>query len=349
MNLLARTYDVMKKPGVIVGPIAWLIGQIINIIFNVVHSIVGDVNSLGITIILLTIFIRLLMTPISFKQQKSMFKMQALQPQIKKIQDKYKGQTSDPEIQRKMSMEMQKVYSDNNYNQFAGCLPLLIQLPIFMGLYMVMQNPFRYVQEINAVYQQISEIVLSKAASSSAVADLVNEFALLGKVPAGTSVNSDIFSAILNILSPEQVSSLGEAINTKAFGELMLRKNEIEYFLGLNLTETVGLSISPKLAIPVLSAGTTFLSSWIMQRKNSSINQDPNVIQQQRIMNITMPLFMAWITTSLPTGIGVYWITSNIFQILQQLVINKYFEKHPEHIKVVESKLPKNTINKKGR
>ena len=142
--------NVLKDPGIIVGPIAFILGAIINVIFNLVYNVLGiHTNSLGISIIILTVFVRLLMTPIAYHQQKSMFKMQALQPEMKKIQEKYKGAMSDPELQRKMNMEMQKLYADNNYNQLAGCLPMLIQLPIFLGLYHVMQNPFKYIDIIN--------------------------------------------------------------------------------------------------------------------------------------------------------------------------------------------------------
>ncbi len=348
LMLLARTYNVMKEPGVIVGPIAWIIGKVINVIFNLVHGIIGDVNSLGITIIFLTILIRLLMTPIAFKQQKSMIKMQALQPQIKKIQDKYKGSMGDPEIQRKMNMEMQKVYSDNNYNQFSGCLPLLIQLPIFMGLYFVMQNPFKYVDYISQVYNGIADIVLNAVNGNSTLYDLIVGFARDSGVTAGTEVNTDIFSRILNVLTPENIASIKDALNSREFDELLIQKQNIEYFLGLNLREVVGLSLSPKLIIPILSGGTTYISTRIMQSKNTAVNADPMVQQQQKIMNITMPLMMAWITTSLPGGIGVYWITSNICQMVQQLFINNYFKKNPEHVSVVESKLPKNKDKKGG-
>ena len=97
--------NVLKDPGIIVGPIAFILGAIINVIFNLVYNVLGiHTNSLGISIIILTVFVRLLMTPIAYHQQKSMFKMQALQPEMKKIQEKYKGAMSDPELQRKMNM-----------------------------------------------------------------------------------------------------------------------------------------------------------------------------------------------------------------------------------------------------
>ena len=320
--------NVLKDPGIIVGPIAFILGAIINVIFNLVYNVLGiHTNSLGISIIILTVFVRLLMTPIAYHQQMSMFKMQALQPEMKKIQEKYKGAMSDPELQRKMNMEMQKLYADNNYNQLAGCLPMLIQLPIFLGLYHVMQNPFKYIDIINTVYSQISDIVLNAAQTNDTVMNLVVEFGKLGNVPAGTQIDANVFSRIMNILGPDQMKSLGTAISSADFTSLYDKKNAIEYFMGLNLTETVGLSLSPRLIIPILSGGTTWLSSWLMSRKNKPT--DPAMVTQQRIMSITMPLMMAWITTSLPGGIGVYWITSNLCMIIQQFFINKRLSKHP--------------------
>lgn len=342
LNLLAVSRDVMKDPGVIVGPIAWVLGHVINFFFNIIYNLGIHANSLGISIILLTIFTRCLLVPLSYKQQKSMFKMQALSPELKKIQDKYKDQKSDPEIQRKMQMETQKLYSENNVSPFSGCLPMLIQLPIFLGLYHVMQNPFKYIDIINDVYTQLSSIVLTASQSNSTVLNLIKDFGALAKVPDGTGIDINVFNRIINILGPNEVGQLKTAIASADFDSVYAAKNSIEYFLGLNLTETVGLSLSPKLIIPILSGVTTFLSSWLMSRKNKPT--DPAMKSQQRIMNVTMPLMMAWITSSLPGGIGVYWIISNVFQICQQFFLNKHFEKTGAADIIV----PKEKKSKKG-
>ncbi len=342
LNLLAVSRNIMKDPGVIVGPIAWILGHVIDFFFNIIYSLGIHANSLGISIILLTIFTRCLMIPLSYKQQKSMFKMQALSPELKKIQEKYKGSTTDPEIQRKMQMETQKLYSENNVSPFSGCLPMLIQLPIFLGLYHVMQNPFKYIEIINQVYTQLSTIVLTAAQSDSTVLELVRSFGQFGSVPDGTTIDVNLFNRIINILDPAEVDQLRTAIASADFDTAYATKNSIEYFLGLNLTETVGFSLTPKLIIPILSGVTTFLSSWLMTKKNKTT--DPAMKSQQRIMNITMPLMMAWITMSLPGGIGVYWIVSNIFQLCQQFFLNRHFEK----IGAAEIIVPKEKKHKKG-
>ena len=342
LNLLAVARNVMKDPGVKVGPIDWILGHVIDLFFNIIYSLGIHANSLGISIILLTIFTRCLMIPLSYKQQKSMFKMQALAPELKKIQAKYKDSMSDPEIQRKMQMETQKLYSENNVSPFSGCLPMIIQLPIFFGLYHVMQNPFKYIEVINQVYSQLSTIVLTAAQSNSTVLELVKHFGELASVPVGTSIDVNLFNRIINILGPEEVGQLKTAIASVDFDTVCQSKDAIEYFMGLNLTETVGFALTPKLIIPILSGLTTFLSSWLMTKRN--VPTDPAMKSQQRIMNITMPLMMAWITTSLPGGIGIYWIVSNIFQLCQQFFLNKHFEK----IGAAEIIVPKEKKHKKG-
>ena len=316
--------SLMREPGVIVGPIAKLLGLIVNVLFNVVYGFT-QANSLGITIILFTVFVRLLMIPIAYNQQKSMFVMRKIQPEIQKIQDKYKGMLNDPDVQRRMSMETQRVYRDHNYNMFSGCLPLLIQMPIFFGLYYVMRHPFAYIETINTIYNSLSDGILGCIQSGNKQAlELFTTVCTKLRIDEGTEVTTSMFNYILNAVEPEDVKSFVSYVGSADISSLYEQKTVIESFLGLNLTETPTLALSKNLILPILSGFTTWLSSWLMSRKNQPT--DPAMKSQQNIMNITMPLLMAWFTTSVPAGLGVYWITGNIFMIFQQLILNKHFE-----------------------
>ncbi len=330
-DFLASTPQILKDPGVITGPIAWVLGKIVNFFFNFVYNDITVVNSLGLSIIFLTIFARCLMIPIAYKQQKSMFVMQKLQPELKKIQAKYKDRLSDPEVQKKMNLETQRLYTKHNYSPLSGCLPLLIQMPIFFGLYYIMQHPFQYINIINDIYTQFSTQVLefaSAAGADSTIMSLITSFGIDAGLEAGTNVNVDVFSRLLNVLDPAQVKQLVDEVNSSDLNALFAEKEAIETFLGISLTETVGFSLNRKLIIPILSAVTTWFSSWMMTRKNPTT--DPQMKSQQRIMNIVMPLMMAWITTGLPGGVGLYWIVSNIFQICQQAIIGEHFKRKRE-------------------
>ncbi len=317
--------SIMREPGIIVGPIAKILGLVVNVLFNVVYGIT-QTNSLGITIILFTIFVRLLMIPIAYKQQESMFVMRKMQPEIQKLQEKYKGMLNDPEVQRKLTMEQQRIYRDHNYNMFGGCLPLLIQMPIFFGLYHVMRHPFVYIDTINTIYSQFSDSIIDCITSGNADAlALFNQVCTLLHIDKGTDVDTSMFNFIINAIEPDQVKQFVSYVGSSKATDLYEQKTVIEGFLGLNLTETVGLSLDRKLILPILSGFTTWFSSWIMSRKVEK-TMDPQMRTQQRVMNITMPLIMAWFTTSVPAGLGVYWITGNIFMIFQQLILTKHFE-----------------------
>ncbi len=347
MNLLIVSRDIVSEPWILTNYIAKILGFFINIFFYVIHNVIGvEYCSLGLSIICLTIFARLLLLPMAYKQQKSMFKMQLLQPEIKKIQDKYKNSGNDPELQRKLSMETQKIYSENNVNPLGGCLPLIIQLPIFFGLYYVMQNPFMYISNIGDIYDKMSNIILSTAEHSNGLANIIFGFGETLKVPAGTEYSVGLLSRLVNCLDPNEIGQIKEFITDPEFTNLFNTKNSIEGFLGISLTETVGYALTPKLIIPVLSGLTTFLSSWLMNRRNKDKEIDPTMKMQQKIMNITMPVMMAWITISLPAGIGVYWITSNIFMLIQQAILNKHFAKQNIEDDII---IPKSEPEKKKK
>lgn len=315
---------IQKEPGIIVGPISWLLGQVLNFVYNIVYAFTTN-HSLGLSIIFLTIFVRALMIPLAYKQQKSMFAMQKIQPEIKKIQDKYKNAGNDPEIQRKITTETQKLYSKHNYNPFSGCLPMIIQLPIFISLYYIMQNSYSFIDVIGDTYNQIGTIIQGMPNFAETVVPLA-----VPKVPKNMEIDIAVLSDLTKVLNKFTVSdweTIKTAFNNSSINDLLATKESIEFFFGMNLTEKVGLSF-PKILIPIFSGLTTWLSSWLMTRKN--VTTDPTMRTQQKIMNITMPLFMAYVTTGLPGGVGLYWITSNICQIVQQVILNRHFEKVKE-------------------
>ncbi|MBR1443467.1 MAG: YidC/Oxa1 family membrane protein insertase [Firmicutes bacterium] len=328
--LLANTIE--SEPGIIVGPISWLLGQVINFFFNFVYSFTES-NSLGIAIILMTIFTRVCMLPLVIKQQKSMMAMQLIQPEMKKIQEKYQNAMGDPELQKKMNAEISKLYSKHKVNPLSGCLPLFIQMPIFIALYYVMKNPYQFVDTINSVYADLSNLVIS-AQTSDFLDTFINGVVLrFVEIPKGMELDMAVVADLSKVLSrfdPSAWQALRDIMPTdklSALDSLLATKNQIEYFLGINLTETVGFdydtATSGKILIPILSGLTTFLSSWLMTRRTKVT--DPNMKTQQRVMNVVMPLVMAYITTSLPCGVGLYWITSNIFQMIQQIIMNKKY------------------------
>lgn len=319
-SIFILTNFIEKDPGFIVGPISKILGIIINFVFKFVYMITTD-HSLGLTIILFTIIVRLLLIPLNYKQQKSMYIMQKIQPEMKKIQEKYKG-NKDPEVAKKMQMEMTKLYSKHNYNPIGGCLPLFIQLPIFVALYFIMKNSYLFVSDIGNLYTEIANQILATPNYADVLVPIVTPL-----VPKGMTIDisqtTDLLKA-LNKFSPADWSAIQAGLPSLDISNLLAQKSSIEFFFGINLAEPVGLSF-PKVLLAILSGATTFLSSWVISRKNKS--DDPNMKLQQRIINIVMPIMMTVFTISIPCGVAIYWIVGNLVQIVQQIFLSKYCEK----------------------
>src|SRR3954454_12500529 len=104
------------------------------------------IPNLGVAIILLTVLVMLVMFPLTAKQAKSMMAMQRAQPEIKKLQAKYKNDRA------KLNEEMMKFYQENKITPLAGCLPLLVQMPIFLALFRVMRDPYKHIPKTSDLY-----------------------------------------------------------------------------------------------------------------------------------------------------------------------------------------------------
>jgi YidC/Oxa1 family membrane protein insertase len=321
--------QVQNDPGVLIGPIAQLFGYIIDFMFNIVYALSVN-HSLGFAIILLTLVVRAGMLPLGVKSQKSMLAMQKLNPEVEKIRNKY-GASKDPEVKQKMNVEIQALYSKNKVNPLGGCLPMMVQMPFFFGLMYIMNQSYLYVTRLNEIYHQLSSLIYQGLVAGGDLTPFKN--LALPHIPqrmleAGSLdiSRAEDMSKIVNrfgIESWEALLAHLEGIPAANFAEIMRLfdlKQSIEIFGGWNLIEISGWAW-PGILIPVLAGGTTFISSWLSQQMSAS--SDPKMKTQQTVMLVVMPIFMGFITVSMPAGVGLYWITSSVFQVAQQVVMNK--------------------------
>lgn len=330
MGSMLLNGQIQKEPWILVDLLTTFFGFFMNIFYNLIDFVFVQ-NTLGVAIIALTIFVRLLMLPMAVKQQKSMTKMQSITPEIEAIRKKY-GDTKDPELAQKMNREMQEIYTKNGVNPFSGCLPIFIQMPMFIALNYVMNQPYQFINKIGGLYTQLAENIMSITGyydSSSIFYEIA-----VSKVPKGMTIDLKIVDdvkKVLNMITEAEwtqiLTSAPAEITTNLTGVLSELHN-IEYFLGIDLTAACGWSL-PGIIIPLLAAGTTFLSSYLMMRKQPKA-QEGTAAQTQKMMMYFMPIMMGFLTVSLTAGVGVYWITSNIFQIIQQMIINKSVEKEKQ-------------------
>lgn len=311
---------IQNEPGMVIGPIATVFGYIIDAIFNVVYGFTVY-HSLGLSIILLTIIVRSLMLPLAIKQQKSMVAMQRLNPEITKIREKYKGKDQA----QQMNAEIQKLYSDNKVNPLGGCLPLFIQMPMFFGLSFIMHQSHLYVSSLGNLFSRISEYLINNVPRDQYI-HLMNQLAV-PLAPDRMIRDGDInllvvpdVNRVLNAFGPEEWNILLGQVPSPYLAGIHNQIMAIQNFLGMALTEATGLGW-PQIMIPILAVTTAILTSYIMMK--ASVVTDERAKQQQKMMMVIMPIMMGVMTVGLPAGVGIFWITSSIYQIGQQLLFNK--------------------------
>lgn len=298
----------------ITRPMGWIIEQIYNLVSNY-----------GLAIILFTVIIKLILLPLNIKSQKSMKKQQKIQPVLAELQQKYAND------QEKLQKEMMKLYKENNVSMTGGCLPMLIQFPILIGLYRVIQRPITYLAGISI--QELMEgdfankILMLRDAMADKIGNLAT--ATVDMIAKNSQIQLSKWAEIVNGPSDPwafNFNFLGlDLSNTPstAFGNLMR--------MDFSNWSVILLLIIPILAVIASIATTKITQMQSGQTKNSAMDATNSMAKS---MNLMMPLMTAFFTLTLPAGLGIYWIISSVVQIIQQVVLNYYFDKKGEDIVV---------------
>lgn len=321
---------VLTKAGSILGPIATVLGYIMDILFRFTDTF--GIMNVGLCIILFTIVMKMLMLPLTIKQQKTTKLMAVISPEVQAIQRKYKGKT-DTASQQKQNVEIQAVYDKYGTSMTSGCLPMLIQLPILFALYRVIYNIPAYVPSVRVYFDNVVTPLMQQPDYASLLSGITNLTSALG----GTAIeNYDFANAnkLVDMLYKFTTAQWGELETLFPSISGVIAENaavveQMNSFLGLNMAEAPGWMPSFAWIIPILSALTQWLSAKLMsgRQAQSASDSDNPMAQSMKTMNVTMPIFSAFICVTLPCGIGIYWIATSVVTILQQLAINSYMDK----------------------
>ena len=324
----------VREPGKIIGPVADLMGYIYNMLFDILYSNTSA-GSRGLAIIIFTLIVKLLLFPLMVKQQKSSFKMQQIQPELNKIRAKYEGKT-DAMSQQRMAFEMQELQKKNGANMMGGCLPMLIQLPILYALFYLFQNAYVYVDAIGANYVDIANAIINIPTSlrmevfqpfAQEFVDMHKNIAIIKDGFDMSQVN-DVVMLVGNLKADDWNTILQNlGMDGVALAGLLETKNNIETFLTIPLVTKAGLSF-PGVIIPIAAGLTTYLQTKIMNMMNPQ-SMDPNnpAAAMTKTMLSTMPIMMGVFSITMPAGLGLYWTISNLFGIVQQVILTKYYKK----------------------
>lgn len=320
---------VLTKAGSILGPIATVLGYVMDILFRFTSSF--GVFNVGLCIILFTIVMKTLMIPLTIKQQKTTKLMSVMNPEIQAIQKKYKGK-SDQESMQRQNVEIQAVYEKYGTSMTGGCLPLLIQMPILLALYRVIYNIPAYVPSVRVYFDNVVTPLMGQADYAQKLQEITNiATACGGKLDKFDFTNANRLVDMLYKFSTSQwgeLQALFPAISD-VIGQNAAVVERMNTFLGLNMAEAPGWVPSFAWIIPVLAAVSQWFSTKLMSGNQPSTSADAEnpMAQSMKTMTTTMPLFSAFICITMPAGLGIYWIAASVVTIIQQLIVNAYMDK----------------------
>ncbi len=260
--------------GTILFPIKWVIEAIL-VGFHTLLTALGMDAAAGITWVLsivgLVLVVRALLIPIFVRQIKSQRKMLEVAPQLKKIQDKYRGK-KDQFSREAMQRETMALYKKAGTNPFSSCLPLLIQMPIFFSL-----------------------------------------FSVLNEAKADADGN---FKAGVGFLTED----LNRQFGSSSLFDIAPLKHSIQSALSVNPPEIVVVIIAAVMV--VIMTATQFITQLQIMSKNQSPEMKASpMYRQQRILLYILPLVFAFSGFAFPIGVMFYWLTSNIWTMVQQFIV----------------------------
>ncbi len=312
----------LKVPilGDIIDFIALLMGYIMQALF----FITGGFN-IGLCIILFTIIVRLIMMPMTIKQQRFSKLSSMMQPELMAVQNKYKGKNDTASMQ-KMQMETKAVYEKYGTSPTGGCLQMFIQLPIFYGIFAVVRDIPAYVPRVKAMFEPIITAITGVTNYSQVLID--------SGLTTSTYETEDALLKFLNAFSADQWDTLQNAFASYGNGiaDTIAQQSEkilhVNNFFGINLATAPGFKLSLALLIPLFAGLTQWLSVKLMQTNNPANDDENNTAaQSMKMMNTMMPIISAVFCISMPSGLGLYWIMGSVVQCVQQIFINKYMDK----------------------
>ncbi len=317
----------------IIGWISELLGLLMNGIYVVLNSL--GTEKVGFAILIYTVVVYMIMLPITLRTQKQSKLQSYMQPEINKIQSKYKGRR-DSATQMKMSQEMQGVYAKYGFSPYGTCLPLLVQMLLLFGVYQVIYHIPGYVSKIGNVFTDVANKIVSSTDLSNALSTFISENSI--RVSVENPLTQANVIDTLYLLKPTQWTSIiGSADFSSISTDLSAlygKAESVNWFMGMNIsmspwdviqdswaTHSWGFLIIA-IAIPVLA----WFTQWIgikLQPSQAAMTDNSPTANTMKSMNLIMPLFSAFICCTLSLGVAIYWIAGAVIRAVQMVIINR--------------------------
>lgn len=327
----------------IIGQVASVMGWIMDGIYKMLDGLFG-VQNLGLCIIIFSIIIYLLMTPLQIKQQKFSKLSAFMQPELQKVQKKYQGKRDQISMQ-KMNEETQAIYQKYGVSPTGSCVQLAIQFPILMALWQVIYKIPAYVGSVKDIFTEAVSHITAVNGYTQLIQNFIsdNKMTRVQLIMDGSQATSNSIIDFLYALSPSQWEQLSAMDQFSGFsGVIDTAAHEIskmQNFFGLNIADqpmtyikaaftggAIILAIAA-LMIPILSWVTQMLNIKLMPQAAQQDGEQNAMMSSMKMMNTIMPLMSAVFCFTFPVGLGIYWISSAVVRSVQQLLINRHMDR----------------------
>lgn len=276
----------------------------------IMYFIESLIHNYGLSLVIFILVTKIALFPISVKQQKSTVRMSKMTGKQQELQKRY------GKDKQKYQEELMKLYEEEGYNPMSGCLPMIIQMVLLFGIVDVIYRPLKHLlhvsQDMIAQATSLLQEIMGKPVSTT-------EIAIITEIQNGSTAFDSIFGSDL----------------------IYKIQNFNMEFLGINMGAVPQWN-NLLVIIPIIS-GITALASTLISMKI----QERNGQSMQKGMKMTMyimPLFSVWIGFSMPAGVGLYWILSNVTMIAQQIIVQVIWS--PEKVALMKDKSREKTREK---
>ncbi len=298
------------------GLLAIPLGYIIWLMYQITHNYAWS-------IVLFVLVTKILLFPLSVKQQKSTAAMAAFQPKLEKLKKQYGNN------QQKLQEEQMKLYAEEGINPMASCLPAIIQLLLLYGIFDVVYSPLKHILHIGEdAITKATEIAKGIFTADGGAAPAI--FNNRPEIYIAKEVQKDpgAFSG-MTAQFPDFVDKVKNFDNT-LFGVVDL--GDIPSIR----PEQWDISAVILLLIPISSFVIQLISTIYMQIRNKKMNPDAPKTPGMNFMFYFMPIFSLWVAFKYPAGIGFYWTVSSLFSFIQSIILYKIYT--PEYVAALVEK-----------
>lgn len=266
-----------------------MFGLFLNFLYSLVQNY-------GLAIIIFSICIKLILFPISIKQQKTLKKSAKVQAKVKELQNKY---SNNPE---KLNQEVMELYKNEKMNPFSGCLSSIVQILLLLSVFYLVRSPLTYMKKVEPAVIETYKEQLSEESKNSAYPEIaiIQQF---GSQDEKVNINMNLLGLDLSLIPTNDLTNYKALIIPALY--------VLTTFISMRLTNNMQKSNNKK-------------------DENTEKDEMDAVLQANKSMSLMMPIMSIMIAVVAPLGLALYWLTNNILMIIERLIINKFFNNMEE-------------------